>query len=416
MNGPRRAEPGGAARPRRAGAGLSPALGGQRRRLRRRRRTPAPDRADRRGRRWSASTTACPAARATCLSAPPTSSPRGGAAFTVVDHSARVAFVALLGNEIIAVGRSVTPGRRDRPPGSRSWSATTTRAVVSARSCWSTSRRPPGSGGRRFGARSRREQPDGPGVPQRRLPGQPPVRRRRAPPGVRRRPHGALVEVRDAREQRAEARSVRNDVHPRSWPSSAPRRTREIGHAVLRSLLRGNFAGPVFPVNPEARSSTACGRTRWSPTSRTRSIAIVAVPAAGNAKVMDSCLAEGREGARRAELRRPSVSAEEQAPGGTTAGAAPVRRPGPRPRMRVVGPNGAGGRRTPPAGAPQRPLGTGPARQPVASGSSAQSGALGVVCRRGGRARPRLLDVRLRRQPGGPVAATTCCSTGRPTR
>ena len=61
--------------------------------------------------------------------------------------------------------------------------------------------------------------------------------------------------VRDAREQRAEARSVHNVLHPRSVAViGASTDPSKIGHAVLTNLLRGNFTGPVYPVNPEARS------------------------------------------------------------------------------------------------------------------------------------------------------------------
>src|SRR3712207_4352629 len=63
------------------------------------------------------------------------------------------------------------------------------------------------------------------------------------------------VEVRDSREQRAEARSVHNVLHPRSIAViGASADPAKIGHAVLLHLLSGNFAGPVYPVNPEARS------------------------------------------------------------------------------------------------------------------------------------------------------------------
>ena len=63
------------------------------------------------------------------------------------------------------------------------------------------------------------------------------------------------MEVRDSREQRAEARSVHNVLHPRSVAViGASTDPTKVGHAVLLNLLRGNFTGPVYPVNPEARS------------------------------------------------------------------------------------------------------------------------------------------------------------------
>ena len=64
------------------------------------------------------------------------------------------------------------------------------------------------------------------------------------------------MEVRDAREQRAEARSVHNVLHPRSvaviGASTDP--TRRSATRCCCNLLRGNFTGPVYPVNPDARS------------------------------------------------------------------------------------------------------------------------------------------------------------------
>ena len=63
------------------------------------------------------------------------------------------------------------------------------------------------------------------------------------------------VAVRDAREQRAEARSVHNLLHPRSVAViGASVDPTQIGHAVFSNLLRANFTGPVYPVNPDARS------------------------------------------------------------------------------------------------------------------------------------------------------------------
>jgi acyl-CoA synthetase (NDP forming) len=59
------------------------------------------------------------------------------------------------------------------------------------------------------------------------------------------------MEVRDSRDQRAEARNVHNVLHPRSVAViGASTDPTKIGHAVLLHLLRGNFAGPVYPVNP----------------------------------------------------------------------------------------------------------------------------------------------------------------------
>ncbi len=103
------------------------------------------------------------------------------------------------------------------------------------------------------------------------------------------------LEVRYAREQCAEARSVHNVLHPRSVAViGASTDPRKIGHGVLLHLLRGNFAGPVYPVNPGARSVR--GVRAYAAVTEIPDdvdLAVVAVPAAVVSKVMDSCLAKG---------------------------------------------------------------------------------------------------------------------------
>ena len=101
--------------------------------------------------------------------------------------------------------------------------------------------------------------------------------------------------VRDAREQRAEARSVHNLLHPRSvaviGASLDPTR---IGHAVFANLLQTGFTGPVYPVNPHVRSVRGV-RAYASVTEIPDEVdlAVVAVPADDIDQVMDSCLAKG---------------------------------------------------------------------------------------------------------------------------
>ena len=83
------------------------------------------------------STPSCPSAPATCATSAPTRTipPRDLERFINVDHHDRVAFVCLLGDEIIAVGRYEgipAPGRgRSSRPRSRSSSRTPTRAAGS---------------------------------------------------------------------------------------------------------------------------------------------------------------------------------------------------------------------------------------------------------------------------------------------
>ncbi|MBY8848150.1 GNAT family N-acetyltransferase [Saccharothrix longispora] len=103
------------------------------------------------------------------------------------------------------------------------------------------------------------------------------------------------LEVARAREQAAEARSVHNLLHPRSVAviGASTDRTK-IGHAVLANLLTGDFSGPVYPVNAEHRSVRG---VRAYPSvldiPDDVDLAVVAVPAARVDDVMDACLAKG---------------------------------------------------------------------------------------------------------------------------
>ena len=101
--------------------------------------------------------------------------------------------------------------------------------------------------------------------------------------------------VRDSREQRAEARSVHNALHPSSVAViGASTDPSKIGHAILANLLRSNFTGPVFPVNAEARSVRGV-RAYASVTDIPDEVdlAVVAVPASGIDDVLGSCFAKG---------------------------------------------------------------------------------------------------------------------------
>ncbi len=146
------------------------------------------------------------------------------------------------------------------------------------------------------------------------------------------------IAVRDAREQRAEARSVHNVLHPGSVAViGASTDPSKIGHAVLANLLRGNFTGPVYPVNPEARSVRGV-RAYASVTDIPDEVdlAVVAIPAAGVDEVMDACLAKGVRA-----LVVMSAGFAESGEGGSGA----QRRLAEQARahgMRVIGPNALG--------------------------------------------------------------------------
>ncbi|WP_305094810.1 bifunctional GNAT family N-acetyltransferase/acetate--CoA ligase family protein [Prescottella sp. R16] len=108
-------------------------------------------------------------------------------------------------------------------------------------------------------------------------------------------PTEALLSVRNSRERAAEARSVRNVLSPRSVAViGASTDSSKVGNAVLVNLLRGNFTGPVYPVNAEHRSVRG---VRAYPTVRDIpdpvDLAVVAVPAESIDAVLDDCLAKG---------------------------------------------------------------------------------------------------------------------------
>jgi acyl-CoA synthetase (NDP forming)/RimJ/RimL family protein N-acetyltransferase len=240
----------------------------------------------------------------------PRISPRDLERFTTVDHRTRVAFICLLGDEIIAVGRyEGLPGSgkgsgagdggeanvhsaevafvaRDEHQGRGLGSILLEHLAAAARE----------NGLRRFEAEVLVENHQMVRV------------FREAGYQVSRAfaegvlhlefdidPTERSLAVRDAREQRAEARSVHNVLHPTSVAViGASTDPSKIGHAVLANLLRGNFTGPVYPVNPDARSVRGV-RAYPSVTDIPDEVdlAVVAVPAAGIDEVMDSCLAKG---------------------------------------------------------------------------------------------------------------------------
>ena len=325
-------------------------------------------------------------------------SPREVERFTVVDHAARVAFVAVLGDEIVAVGRyegTLDPdGRitgpaeiafvvRDDHQGRGLGSILLEHLAAAARE----------RGVARFEAEVLAENNQMVRV------------FRDAGYQVSRAfedgvvhlefdvdPTERSVEVRDAREQRSEARSVHNVLHPRSVAViGASTDPAKIGHAVLLHLLRGDFAGPVYPVHPEARAVGGV-RAYRSVTDIPDDVdlAVVAVPAAGTPEVLDSCLAKGVKAlvvlsAGFADAGEdPRLSEEPTPPGGgsSVTNTAPAQRrlaaDARAHGMRLVGPNALGVANTDPAVrlnatlAPDLPC-------PGRVGFFSQSGALGVA-------------------------------------
>jgi acyl-CoA synthetase (NDP forming)/RimJ/RimL family protein N-acetyltransferase len=98
-----------------------------------------------------------------------------------------------------------------------------------------------------------------------------------------------------SREQAAEGRSVHNLLHPRSVAViGASTDPTKVGYVALTNLLSADFAGPVYPVNPEHRSVRG---VRAYPSVMdipdSVDLAVVAVPAEVVESVLDGALAKG---------------------------------------------------------------------------------------------------------------------------
>jgi len=98
-----------------------------------------------------------------------------------------------------------------------------------------------------------------------------------------------------SREQAAEGRSVHNLLHPRSVAViGASIDPTKVGYVALTNLLSADFAGPVYPVNPEHRSVRG---VRAYPSVMdipdSVDLAVVAVPAEVVESVLDGALAKG---------------------------------------------------------------------------------------------------------------------------
>jgi len=102
--------------------------------------------------------------------------------------------------------------------------------------------------------------------------------------------------VREAREHRAEARSIERLLTPRSVAVvGATERPDSVGERLLRNLVDCGFAGPVYAVNPHAE-----GQVRGLPTYPSLTaipdevdLVLVAVPAPAVEQVVDDAAAKG---------------------------------------------------------------------------------------------------------------------------
>ena len=108
-------------------------------------------------------------------------------------------------------------------------------------------------------------------------------------------PSDAVLAAMEHREHRAESQSVARLLTPRSVAViGASRAPGSVGNQVFRNLLAGGFAGPVYPVNPNARHVAS---VRAYPTvvdvPDEVDLAVVAVPAAGVPDVVHHCVEKG---------------------------------------------------------------------------------------------------------------------------
>jgi acyl-CoA synthetase (NDP forming)/GNAT superfamily N-acetyltransferase len=105
----------------------------------------------------------------------------------------------------------------------------------------------------------------------------------------------SAVSVMRAREQRAEASSVRRIFTARSVAVvGASRREDTLGQAVLRNLVRGGYTGRIYVVNPAA--STVVGHEAYPSVHAVPEavdLAVVAVPAEAVPAVVSDCAAAG---------------------------------------------------------------------------------------------------------------------------
>ncbi len=179
-------------------------------------------------------------------------------------------------------------------------------------------------------------------------------------------------EVVERREHRAEARSIDRILRPKSVAViGASSRHGTVGHQLFVNLLAGEFAGPVYPVNdhaPHVASVPAYPSVLDVPGEV--DLAVVVVPAAAVAGVVEQCGEKGVKG-----LVVVSAGFSDSGPEGE-AMQAEVLNAARRGGMRMVGPNCLGVANTAiglnATFAPRRP--------PVGRvGFLSQSGALGIA-------------------------------------
>ncbi|WP_328808412.1 bifunctional acetate--CoA ligase family protein/GNAT family N-acetyltransferase [Nonomuraea montanisoli] len=111
-------------------------------------------------------------------------------------------------------------------------------------------------------------------------------------------PTETSAEVTASREHRAEARSIARLLTPGSVAViGASREAGGVGQAVLRNLLAADFTGPVYPVHREVRAVAGVrAYPSVSAIDDTVDLAVVAVPAESVADVVKECAEKGVHG------------------------------------------------------------------------------------------------------------------------
>ena len=231
------------------------------------------------------------------LLAGPAFSPQAAARFSEVDYDARMAFVALVSDELVGLASYDRPDARVPAAeasfivaGARQGHGVTTLLFESLAEYART------RGILRFTAEVRTQN-----TAMLELFAATGLRctRRNGPETVRveidLRPTAAYRASCDQREAMAEVASVAAILRPRSIAVvGAGRHPGNVGHQVVRSLLVGDFSGTVYPVNPAARA--VCGVPAFPAllsVPEPVDLAIVAVPASAVPAVIDQAAAVG---------------------------------------------------------------------------------------------------------------------------
>ncbi|MET1064392.1 MAG: acetate--CoA ligase family protein, partial [Arthrobacter sp.] len=104
--------------------------------------------------------------------------------------------------------------------------------------------------------------------------------------------------VMEAREHRAEARSIQELLAPSSVAViGASRKWGTVGYQLLEHIIEGRFTGPVYAINPEAfELAGMLSFVRLSDVPGPVKLAIIAVPYAEVPKVVEECGAAGVKG------------------------------------------------------------------------------------------------------------------------